>query len=162
MRCIYCGKVIATRGTASASADSRNCGRCSRLKQLRFVVKQGDGVSGFREIMLSQHPNEPGRKLIETRSWHFTIFVSQEEEICGFELADAYDSHVLKWKHGERAIAYRVENLGKGYGNHDVLHPVREFAVGDVLTELMAAGRNIVPEVRQVLLEGIAAYAKPE
>ena len=160
MRCRYCGKNLSIRGTAGLSEESRTCDRCARLKRLRFVTRQGDGVTGFREIMIWQHANEPNRKLIETRSWHFTVFINESEEICGFELADADQSHLLKWWRGERPVFYRVENIGKGYHNRDELRLNGDFQADGVIAELVHAGGNIRPHVRKVLLDGISAYEK--
>jgi hypothetical protein len=160
MRCRYCGKILPTRDTASTSAKLRNCSRCTRLKTLHFVAVQGDGVSGFREVMIWQHANEPNRKLVETRSWHFTVFVDAHEQICGFEVADADESHLLKWRRGEPPVAYAVENIGKGYHNRHELTVEGKFAVADAISELNRVGANIRPQVYTILLEGLSAYEK--
>ena len=118
-------------------------------------------MTGFREIMIAQHANEPNRKLLETRSWHFTIFIDRSEAICGFELTDANEAHLLKWRRGHPSKFYRVENVGKGYRNHDVLHLNGIFQSEAVVGDLMSVGKNIRSDIRGVLLEGIAAYAQP-
>lgn len=87
-------------------------------------MEQGDGVTGFREIMIAQKSNEPNRKL-------------------------------LKWRRDGHPQFYRVENIGKGYGNRDEVRFGGTFCATGVVTELMTAGGNIRPEIRAILLKGI-------
>ena len=150
MRCRYCSQILTADDPAAWG-----CLRCTRLKPLQFVMKQGDGVTGFREIMIAQKSNEPNRKLLETRAWHFTVFVDESGGVLGFELTDAVETRLLKWRRDGHPQFYRVENVGKGYGNRDEVRFGGTFCATGVVTELMTAGGNIRPEIRAILLKGI-------
>lgn len=153
MRCCYCGSRFGSAATIGPFRVA--CPKCSRLEAPRWVVPQGDGITGFREIMLGQNAREPGRKLLETRSFHFTIFVDERDEITGFDLADRDEDHVLKWRRGRRPVYYRVANRGKGYHNHNDVLLNGRFSPAEVVAELDSLGSNIRREVKAVLLEGI-------
>jgi hypothetical protein len=124
-----------------------------------FVSAQGNGVTGFREVMLGQHANEPRRKLLETRSFHFVLFLDDRDQIAGFELTDEDERHLFRWRRGRRPQFYGVQNVGKGYHNHDEVLINGAFQAGPVIAEVTRAGHNIRPEVRDVLLEGVRAYS---
>src|SRR3954466_10933124 len=108
MRCRYCGVKLTSGTVLGLLGESRRCPRCARLKRLLFVEQQGDGVATFREVMLGQNPDEPSRKLLETESFHFTVFIDASNEICGFDLADEHEAHLLKWQRGKSPRYYRV------------------------------------------------------
>ena len=135
-----------------------SCPNCARIVAPFLVTQQGDGVTGFREIMIRQNENEPRRKLLETAAFHFVVFVDGEERIVGFDLEDREGDHFFQWRKGRRPEFYRVQNFGKGYHNHDQVFVNGRFVSDEVIAELKTHGHNIRSEVRDVLLEGINAY----
>jgi hypothetical protein len=123
-----------------------------------LVTQQGDGVSSFREIMIRQNADDHRRKLLETRSFHFVIFLDGRGGIVGFDLEDRDSSHLFQWRKGRRPKFYGVANVGKGYHNRDEVYINGRFTSADAVTELNKYGQNIRSEVRCTLLEGISSY----
>ncbi len=155
MRCKYCGTRFSTDATVAPFRAI--CPKCVRLVAPRFVLKQGDGETGFREVMIGQNAKDPGRKLLETRSYHFTIFVDEQEQIFGFDLTDRDEDHLLRWRRGRPPVFYGIANVGKGYHNRNEVYVNGSFSPAAVAAELESHGQNIRSEVRAVLLEGINA-----
>lgn len=155
MRCRYCGCLFSPPGVLGFRQTS--CPKCVRLLAPRLVVEQGDGVTGFREVMLGQNANEPARKLLETEAFHFTIYFDEQDRIIGFDLTDRDEAHLLKWRRGRLPIYYGVTNEGRGYHNRNEVFLDGKFASAAVEAELNGPGRNLQRHVRAVLLEGIHA-----
>src|SRR4051812_8579384 len=83
MRCRYCGTKLNPATTVTPLRQT--CPTCTRLAPPVFVVQQGDGISSFREVMIAQNVRDLRRKLLETRAFHFTIFLDDDQEIIGFD-----------------------------------------------------------------------------
>jgi hypothetical protein len=117
-----------------------------------FVVEQGNGTTGFREVMIAQHARDPSRKLLETRSYHFTVFLGEHQEIIGFDLTDRDEDHLLKWRLGKPPIYYGVANNGRGgYHNHADVFINGRFSPLPVVAELESCRQNLRGEVRALL-----------
>ncbi len=156
MRCRHCSTRFSKDLTIAPFRAS--CPNCARIAAPIFVSSQGDGITGFREIMIRQNAGDPSRKLLETRSCQFVIFLDESGGIVGFDLEDRDAAHLFQWRRGQRPTYYGIENVGKGYHNRDEVYVNGRFASADVIAELMTCGQNIRSEVRAVLLEGINAY----
>jgi hypothetical protein len=158
MLCGYCGVKLNRAFSFSPFRKPTACPKCTKILDLRLVNEQGDGLSGFREIMIRQNLGDVSRKLLETRSYHFVVFLNSEHEIDGFELTDRDETHMLKWKRGKASYYYSVKNVGRGYANHDQILKNGVFDPNPVIEELSSIGKNIRSDVLPTLLEGIAAY----
>jgi hypothetical protein len=156
MRCSHCGSVFRKADTIPPFRAS--CTKCARVAGRFLVTEQGDGVSGFREVMIRQDPEDLRRKLLETQSFHFTVFVDEREKIVAFDLEDREGVHLLRWRRGRRPAFYGIANVGKGYHNRNEVQMNGRFSSTEVISELAAHGQNIRGDVRDVLLEGINAY----
>jgi len=96
---------------------------CARIAGPILVVQQGDGITGFREIMIRQNENEPRRKLLETRLVHFVCVSStRRSELFGFDMQDKDSAHLFQWRPGRRPQFYGVANVGKGFHNRDEVY----------------------------------------
>lgn len=155
MRCRHCGTRFSKAETIPPFRAS--CPACAQIVPTILVSGQGDGTTGFREIMIRQNPNEPRRKLLETRSLHFTIFLDEHAHIVGFDLEDEDSSHLFQWRRGGQPRFYGVANVGRGYHNRDEVYVNGSFDPAGAVAELKARGHNIRDEVREVLLKGLNA-----
>ncbi len=108
--------------------------------------------------MIRQNAGDPSRKLLETRSCHFVIFLDESAAIVGFDLEDRDSAHLFQWRRGQRPTFYRIANVGTGYHNRDEVHVNGHFVSADTIAELKTRGQNIRREVCDVLLEGLRAY----
>ena len=108
--------------------------------------------------MIRQNAGDSSRKLLETQSLHFVVFVDDEGGIVGFDLEDRDCAHLYQWRRGQRPSFYGVANVGKGYHNRDEVCVNGRFPAAAVTAELKECGQNIRGEVLDVLLEGISAY----
>jgi len=108
--------------------------------------------------MIRQNANEPKRKLLETRSFHFTVFLDENVRIVGFDMEDRNATHLLQWRRGRKPRFYGVANVGKGYQNRDEVYENGAFNSTDAVAELKSFGGNIRSEVCDVLLTGISDY----
>ena len=156
MRCTHCGSVF--RKTDTIPPCRASCANCAGAAGRFLVTEQGDGVSGFREVMIRQDPDDLRRKLLETQSFHFTLFVDEGRKIAAFDLEDRDGVHLLQWRRGRQPAFYGVENVGRGYHNRNEVQLNGRFDPAEVVSELESHGQNIRSEVREVLLEGIHAY----
>ncbi len=156
MRCRHCGAKSSKEETIPPFRAS--CPRCAKIAPPALVEQQGDGVTGFREIMIRQNINEAGRKLLETESYHFVVFLDDDGSIVGFDLVDRDIEHLFEWRRGKSPKFYGVTNVGKGYHNRDEVYLNDRFDPKKVLAELKQRGGNIRTDVRTVLIEGINSY----
>lgn len=108
--------------------------------------------------MIRQNANEPKRKLLESHSLHFVIFLDEHAHIVGFDLEDEDSSHLFQWRRGRRPQFYGVANVGKGCHNRDEVYANGSFDVAGAVAELTARGHNIRDKVREVLIAGLNAY----
>ena len=109
--------------------------------------------------MIRQNAGEGHRKLLETRSLHFVVFFDDEYRIVGFDLEDCGYTHLYQWRRGRRPVFYRIANVGQSYHNRDEVYLNGRFPAAQVAAELETCGGNIRDDVRELLLEGINAYA---
>jgi hypothetical protein len=158
MRCRHCG-IRVNQDLAIPPFDAF-CPKCARIASLLLVNQQGDGATGFREIMIRQNDDEEVRKLLETQTFHFIVFMNRDGQITGFDLEDRDFAHLLQWRRGRLSSFYGVANVGKGHHNRDEIYVNGSFDPTDVISELTKFGGNIRNEVRELLLEGIAGYRK--
>lgn len=156
MRCRHCGTRFSKAETVPPFRAS--CPKCARIVAPFLVTKQGDSITGFREIMSRQNNGDPRRKLLETQSFRFVVFIDDEERIVGFDLEDRDSAHLFQWRQGHQPVFYGVANVGRGYHNRDEVYVNGRFSAAAVATELTACGDNIRRDVRDILLEGINAY----
>jgi hypothetical protein len=105
--------------------------------------------------MLSQSSREPRRKLVETRTYHFTLFLDENNTITGFDLTDRDEEHVLKCREGKLPIYYRLSNVERGYHNHNAAFHNGRFAAEPVIADIEARGHNLREEVRAKLVAAI-------
>lgn len=108
--------------------------------------------------MIRQNAGDPSRKLLETHSCHFIVFLDERGGIVGFDLEDRDSAHLFQWRRGQRPTFYRVSNVGMGYHNRDEVHVNGHFTSADIIAELKTHGQNIRREVSDVLLEGMRTY----
>ncbi|MBS0663802.1 MAG: hypothetical protein JSR48_11105 [Verrucomicrobia bacterium] len=156
MRCRHCGARFNRAETIPPFRAS--CPRCARIAPPVLVERQGDGRSGFREIMIRQNPGEFGRKQLESPSFSFVVFLAKDGGVLGFDLEDRDLAHLYQWRRGEPPRFFGVRNVGKGYHNRDEVYINGRFDPTAVLTELRQCGANIRAEIREALVEGIRAY----
>lgn len=155
MRCRYCGVKFSAAATRPSFRAS--CPKCAAVVPPIFVERQGDGITGFREIMIGQFASEPSRKLLETQSYHFTIYLDARREILGFDLTDRDEAHLLKWRRDRAPVYYGIRNEGMGYRNHHSVFINGRFSPLPVIAELEACGANLRAEICATLRAGIIA-----
>lgn len=152
--CRYCGTPVSkSHGIAVTS-----CKRCDELGQPIFTTQRGDGVRSFHEILIRQNAGEPRRKLVETTTLHFIVFLDDRNEITGFELSDRNDLHILTWKRGRTASYFGVNNIGRAYANRDEIVINGLFPQEEVLKEFLECSGNLKEGVRLIIEEGLRAY----
>ncbi len=158
MRCRYCGTKFSAAATVVPFRAT--CPKCAAIVTPLLVVQPGDGIGSFREVMIAQNAKDPSRKLLETQSYHFTLFFDDNQKIIGFDLTDRDEAHLLKWRSDRPPVYYGVANVGKGYNNHHTVFINGRFAAAPVMAELESRGQNIRREVRAVLRDGIIDAAE--
>jgi hypothetical protein len=134
------------------------CQRCNELDRPIFTTQRGDGILSFHEILIRQNAGEPRRKLVETTTLHFIVFLDDRNEITGFELSDRNDLHILTWKKGRTASYFGVNNVGTGYANRDEIVANGVFPQQEVLEEFLRCASNLTDDVRRTLEEGLRSY----
>ena len=120
MRCRHCSTRFSKDLTIAPFRAS--CPNCARIAAPIFVSSQGDGITGFREIMIRQNAGDPSRKLLETRSCQFVIFLDESGGIVGFDLEDRDAaqkdlSMLAGLDFGYRDVAERLDKLAASKDN---------------------------------------------